>query len=251
MDESLSRALVIVVTVLLSTLAFNLMFDWTFKKQKAMLRYINPFTPRLGIDPAMAATLNPVSRVLMNRSRLTKDVLSYFKVDMSEMWNDPNLIRHVESSLRQLDLIDLFWVKQSLIIASERDALEGTKLSNDVATSVFMREAGRQLIAANIRTMPTTTDTNSLMLIAKQLPERFRMSREPLPHLAAQVEAMNYSRSEGYELGRLGLLATIILKNPEHPTEVARFCMERGIENFTSERFIEYCSMGAVREGML
>lgn len=252
MDESLSKALISVVTVIVTTLVFNLVLDWKFKKQRAMLSYLNPFTPRHGIDPAMAATLTPVSRLIMSRRQLTKDVLSYFVNDMRDMWDDANLIRHIENSLRRLDVTEVFWVKQSLIVAAERDALEGSKIRYDVASSVFMRETGTsRLIAANISSIPTRTDTNSLMLLANHLPERFRSSHEPLPHLAAQIEALNYCRNEDYEPGRLGMLAPIILRHPEHPIDVARFCIERGLHNFSDERFVEYRSMGAVREGML
>jgi hypothetical protein len=252
MDESLSKVIVSVVTVLLTTLVFNLVFDRTFKKQKEMLRYLNPFTPRRGIDPAMAATLNPVSRILMSRSRLSKDVLALSSAGMGELWRDEHIRANAANGLRLLGVMDLFWTKQSLLIAAERDALEGTRFSIDIAMRIFLRKNGdHALIAANVRSMPARATSDTIVAVAKNLPAKSYVAHLPIPHLDAHTEAMNYSHIEGYEAGERGYLAAIIQQHPENPIDVVKFCMERGIDNFTGESFIKYCSMGAVREGML
>lgn len=210
------------------------------------------FAPRHDIDPAMKAASKGVHRLVMIRSTLINEVTALAEPHTEHLRKDQYSPHVVSNKLHTFPTRNIFWAKQALLIAAERDAQEGTSLSRELAMRIITTMGSHFAeLAANLRSIPKDTDPREIISLCNHLYRAGYRGSFVIPNLTEQLEVIDQSKNQGYRLGSEGMLAPIIKRHYEHHLDVLRFCIDRGIENFSGENYYEYRSVGVMREGML
>lgn len=229
----------------------NLIDDAVISLKRKIRRW-DFFAPQQDVDPAMMAASKGINRFIMFRSKLIEEVAD-LALPHTDHIQDPHSARKmIVGKLRNYGTTYIFWAKQTLVIAAERDANEGTSLSGEAAMRTITT-IGHSFadLAANIRHVPDMTPCRWVTSLCNQLFPAGYMGSRVIPYLTEQLEVIEESTRRGYNLGSEGILAPIIKRHHADHLDVLQFCIDRGIENFSAENYHEYQSVGVMREGML